>query len=349
MKLNILILLLISIIFNGCSKWKSSLPEVKLVEQQEFNLWKTEAHLYLPEEFNQYKEKIKKAKDNLREVESKIFFLRDYTAVQKEFHEILKQGEELSKALDIELEKRSLLILQRIARIEDRINQIKSFSSNINEGLRLRKDITKAEIVLNEGRDLHGKGKYINSEEKLNVVEKYLDGIERGLNSVLSRFKDVNQIEKWRRWAKEAINDSKKGESILVIKIDKKLIFYKNSKPMKVYSIGLGIRGLSDKYQAKDHATPEGRYRIIAKNPKSKYYKALLINYPNEEDVREFKKAKRTGLIPKTASIGGLIEIHGGGSNSITYGCISLDNKDMEELFNLVEVGTPVTIVGAIN
>lgn len=349
MKFTILIPFLIFILLNGCSNGKLSLPEVKLVEQQEFNLWKAEVHLYLPDEFNQYKERIRKAKDTLREIESKIFFLRDYNPVQKEFLEILKQGEELSKTLEIELEKRSLLILQKITRIEDKINRLIKFSLTTNEGLSLRKNIIKAEIVLNEGRTLHSKGKYIYSDDKLNLAEKYLNEIERELKSILNRFKDVKQIEKWRKWAKEAINDSQKGESILVIKIERKLILYKDLKPIRVYSIGLGLKGLSDKFYAKDLATPEGRYRIISKNPKSKYYKALLINYPNEEDIKEFNKAKKIGLIPKTAKIGGLIEIHGGGSNSITYGCISLNNKDIEELYNLVEIGTPVTIIGAIN
>lgn len=349
MKFKILILFSIFTLICGCSKGKLSLPEVKLVDNQEFSLWKAEAHLYLPEEFNKYKERIKKAKESLIEEESRIFFLRDYTPIQKEFLEILKQGEELSKTLEGELQKRSLLIIQRITRIKDRINKLNRLSLSINEGLRLRENITKAEIILDESRIMHEKGKYIASEEKLDIVERHLDESEKHMKSVLSRFHDFHQLEKWRRWAKEAIVDSKKGDSILIIKIDKKLILYKDTKPIKVYSIGLGMRGLSDKSHAKDHATPEGRYRIIAKNPKSIYYKALLINYPNEEDIREFQRAKKIGLIPKTAKIGGLIEIHGGGSNSITYGCISLDNKDMEELYNIVEIGTPVTIVGAMN
>jgi len=33
----------------------------------------------------------------------------------------------------------------------------------------------------------------------------------------------------------------------------------------------------------------------------------------------------------------------------MTYGCISMDNKDIDDIFNLVPVGTPVTIVGAVD
>jgi lipoprotein-anchoring transpeptidase ErfK/SrfK len=47
-----------------------------------------------------------------------------------------------------------------------------------------------------------------------------------------------------------------------------------------------------------------------------------------------------------TIGIGGDIEIHGGGPDSLTRGCISMDNDKIDELFGLVSVGTAVTIVG---
>ena len=97
-----------------------------------------------------------------------------------------------------------------------------------------------------------------------------------------------------------------------------------------------------------DNATPEGKYRIIRKNPRSLYHKALLIDYPNEEDKRRFEQAKKDGIIPAGAAIGGDIEIHGGGRDSLTQGCISLDNDHMDEVYALAEVGTHVTIIGTL-
>jgi len=41
-----------------------------------------------------------------------------------------------------------------------------------------------------------------------------------------------------------------------------------------------------------------------------------------------------------------LIEIHGGGKDGLTRGCVALDDKEMDELFKLIPIGTPVTIVG---
>jgi murein L,D-transpeptidase YafK len=100
---------------------------------------------------------------------------------------------------------------------------------------------------------------------------------------------------------------------------------------------------------AGDRATPEGRYRVLKKRPASKFYRALLIDYPNAEDEQRFRDAKRHGLIASSAGIGGLIEIHGGGIAGMTYGCVALENPAMSELFSLVGEGTPVTIVGALD
>ncbi len=344
-----LILLILPIIIFGCLKEEPNLPEVKLLEEQEFNLWKALAHLYLPEEYSLYKEAIKRAKNHLIEVRSKFFLLRDYTPVEKEFQEILRQGEELKKLLEQEKNKRALLVLQGINGLEERIHNLHKLIMSMNEALDIRTKITRAEIYISEGRILYENGMYIDSDERLNQAGQYLERAENEIKSILKRFRDFNQIKKWRKWANETIEESRKRPSILIIKFERRLILYKDGIPIKTYSIGLGKRGLSDKSMAKDYATPEGKYKIIGKNPKSKYFKSLLINYPNEEDIIEFRKAKKVGLLPKTAKIGGLIEIHGGGSNLITYGCISMNNNEIQELYDLVSIGTPVTIVGAIN
>ena len=38
-----------------------------------------------------------------------------------------------------------------------------------------------------------------------------------------------------------------------------------------------------------------------------------MINYPNEEDLKEFQSKIRSGSLPSNSKIGGLIEIHGEG------------------------------------
>jgi murein L,D-transpeptidase YafK len=162
---------------------------------------------------------------------------------------------------------------------------------------------------------------------------------------------DRRQIDSWRRTAEETVAESRaKGiTAIVVSKLEKRMVIYKKGLAVAEFDVGLGFNGLSDKLHSGDDATPEGRYQITKKNSSSHFYKALLINYPNEEDKRRFAAAKQKREIPYWVGIGGLVEIHGGGEDSLTRGCISVDDKVMDELFDLVLVGTPVTIVGTLD
>jgi len=182
-------------------------------------------------------------------------------------------------------------------------------------------------------------------EATLNVAE----AIEL-IRSTANRYMDAEQVKKWSGWVEDTIKESMKHNrfAVVVNKADRRLTLYKAGKTYRTYQAGLGFNGIRNKIKAGDRATPEGRYYITKKILQSRFHKALLINYPNYDDKREFALAKKRGSIPKRASIGGLIEIHGGGSGSLTYGCVALDDKHMDELYALVNVGTPVTIVGAV-
>jgi murein L,D-transpeptidase YafK len=165
---------------------------------------------------------------------------------------------------------------------------------------------------------------------------------------LLGRYFDRRQVAAWRALADDTVRESReRGTTVIVIsKLERKLTLYRAGIPAVVCDVGLGFNGLSDKRHAGDSATPEGRYKVTRKNPSSRYYKALLIDYPNNEDRRRFAEGKRAGTIPARVGIGGMVEIHGGGRDSLTEGCISVDDEVMERIFALSAVGTPVTIVG---
>jgi hypothetical protein len=46
----------------------------------------------------------------------------------------------------------------------------------------------------------------------------------------------------------------------------------------------------------------------------SQFYKVLLISYPNKQVRKEFESFKSLGIIPMGTTIGGKIEVHGGGN-----------------------------------
>ncbi|MBN1224612.1 MAG: L,D-transpeptidase [Candidatus Aminicenantes bacterium] len=167
--------------------------------------------------------------------------------------------------------------------------------------------------------------------------------------SVLERYNDSNLLETWKTWAEEAVRLSQTEgiQVILITKIDQTLTLYKNGRSVRTFAVSIGRDGLFDKKHAGDYATPEGKYRITKKNPASRYHKALLIDYPNSSDHDTYVRNRQNGLIPSGVGIGGRIEIHGGGNDVITDGCIGMADREIDLLYDLVDAGTPVTIIGS--
>lgn len=138
-----------------------------------------------------------------------------------------------------------------------------------------------------------------------------------------------------------------KIDRIVVIKSKRLLIVYTGQKQLKTYKISLGKQPIGKKQVEGDNKTPEGIYSINSKNPHSRYYKSFGISYPNQEDI---DNAKRMGKSP-----GGAILIHGAKTGfgflgswlrlfDWTQGCIALTDKEMDELYDHIEIGTPVDI-----
>ena len=134
---------------------------------------------------------------------------------------------------------------------------------------------------------------------------------------------------------------------ITVDKADRKLATWHGKKLIKTYRIALGGNPLGHKEQEGDSRTPEGRYIIDRKNPKSAFYLSLHISYPNRADIAS---ARSRGVSP-----GGDVMIHGtpGALSAVntlgmyvdwTAGCVAVSNTEIEELFKSVKVGTPILI-----
>jgi len=158
----------------------------------------------------------------------------------------------------------------------------------------------------------------------------------------------------WKNWVTKTLNDSRKNRdySIIIDKFSRKCIIYQNGNKKLEFTAELGKNWVGDKRVKGDKATPEGMYKVTKRidGRSTKYYKALLIDYPNDEDKEKFKKEIAQGSLPASAKIGNLIEIHGNGGKGIdwTDGCIALTDKEMDSVFRIAKVGTPVTIVGSM-
>jgi len=145
------------------------------------------------------------------------------------------------------------------------------------------------------------------------------------------------------------------GRWILVEKRARQLVVYDDTKPIRTYPIVLGEDPLGAKMHEGDNRTPEGEYHIAAKYPHRAWSRFMLLDYPTPMNRDIYEWSRRSGLLPagrgSMPGIGGQVGIHGTVDDGVnrrgenwTRGCISLFNRDVEELYSLVEVGTRVVI-----
>lgn len=215
----------------------------------------------------------------------------------------------------------------------------------------VRNRISRGKMLLSEAVVHYDKGSYLQANRKVRDADPLLrNSWDLANENLREYFRSYNQ---WMKWWNNTIAESRQ-KRIAVILVDKfagKCYLYQNGTKKAEFDAELGMQWIGDKRQRGDKATPEGLYHITKKleGSSTKYYKALLINYPNDEDKERFRQEVARGTLPASARIGGLIEIHGHGGKGTdwTDGCVALTDRDMDRLYRDVKVGTPVTIVGS--
>ena len=131
-------------------------------------------------------------------------------------------------------------------------------------------------------------------------------------------------------------------DRIVVHKGRREMLLLHGESVVRQYRVALGREPVGHKEREGDGRTPEGRYTIDRRNPKSAYHLSLRISYPNEADQA---RARELGVDP-----GGDIMIHGmpnGGGireGDWTQGCIAVSDAEVEEIWELVGDGTLVEI-----
>ena len=161
------------------------------------------------------------------------------------------------------------------------------------------------------------------------------------------------------------------GQPALVISKSRyTLSLYKGSTHIKTYAAVFG-KGYADgdKMRVGDRRTPEGEFFICSMNTSKRFHRFIGLSYPG---VRHAAEGYQRGLITREeysgiywaiaerrqpsweTKLGGAIGIHGRTAEDLsvfderqnwTDGCVALSNAAVDELFTIVSVGTPVTIL----
>jgi murein L,D-transpeptidase YafK len=139
-------------------------------------------------------------------------------------------------------------------------------------------------------------------------------------------------------------------DRVVVDKSERRMRLMQDGNVVREYRVALGDAPLGHKFREGDERTPEGEYLLDWRNPRSSYYKAIHVSYPNESDRIA---ARALGYQP-----GGMIMIHGKPNyisspavlaeydrRDWTDGCIAVTNEEMDEIWALVKDGTPILIL----
>lgn len=137
------------------------------------------------------------------------------------------------------------------------------------------------------------------------------------------------------------------ADLIVVRKSERRLYLMRHGEVLRSYRVALGLQPEGPKERAGDFRTPEGRYLLTRRNPRSDFFLSIQVSYPNDQDIR---RARHQHVDP-----GGSIMLHGL-PNSLrhspeyyaqsdrTDGCIAMSDSDMVELWMMTQDNTPIDI-----
>lgn len=281
---------------------------------------------------------------------SKFFVFREYSLTRDlALKSIEKSNNAGNEASEVKT-KLKIIVESRLSVLNNKIEEFEKSYKNLVLGKTTVYAFNKGKTQYFEAQIEFKNSNYQESAKRTIIALENISQAEKSAHIKLVDF--YKDYPVWEKNTKIAINLSKKGQTVILVdKIQSTLIILKGGKEFKRFSAEFGKSWMGDKLFAGDKATPEGIYKVVEKksNGKTKYYKALLINYPNTDDQKRYNKMVKNGEIPNGTGIGGLIEIHGEGGKGVhwTDGCVSLENKEMDVVYSQCSLNTPVIIVGS--
>jgi lipoprotein-anchoring transpeptidase ErfK/SrfK len=310
------------------------------------------ANVYAPAQLETAEKRWDQATQSWRNENQKWFFQRDFQATLALATTAQLQAEKAESSAVATRDSLQFAAAAELTMVKQKIDEFKTEFVRVPVAAPLRQQFVAGELLMIESEYAFNRQDYWQAVAKVQAAATLVGSAGTDATKTLQAY--LSQVPQWKKWVAETIAWSAEQNAVAIVvdKMAHRGRVYVAGSLNAEYAVDLGPRWLGHKKQKGDGATPEGHYRVTKKKGpgKSKYYKALEIDYPNENDRQNFLAAQKNGELPRSTHIGGLIEIHGEGGTGVnwTAGCVALRNQDMDELFALAQVGTRVTIVGAL-
>jgi L,D-peptidoglycan transpeptidase YkuD (ErfK/YbiS/YcfS/YnhG family) len=342
----VLLLSLLAFFFSGCEA--PPLLSIERARQAVEKAAREKALRYAEKEYREADDLLQRGRLEVARQKGRFALLRDYAVADSLLQLASDTGTKAANtARDRITESRDRAESDRRKLKHDLTTWREAISGSLMTG-RVKRYLTSADVALAAGERLIKEGEYQEASNSFTMGKSSLVT----LGKIVAEYaNDENKkIATWRKWVDETLIESRTNgtTAIVVEKSRHRLYLVQAGKIIHSYECELGYNSAHQKFFAGDGATPEGKYRVTkVKRNGSKFYRALLLDYPNENDKHRFRDNKAKGVISRHARIGALIEIHGdGGKNKDwTDGCVALTNDDMDHLMQYATVGTSVTIV----
>jgi len=327
---------------------------IEAVENIDRDLMELRAAEFSPTDYTQFAHQWIALKARVQADEDLIRWPWEANDLEVALRRLQEEGSRTVARLTKERESLRRSAEDKIARVEDRFRMITLQVNAIGSRLELGQKPDEIDLLMKQAHAFYEQGRYDRSLDASDQAAHNLATQAAVLSSELGRYADRDRISQWQEMAKDTITWSRIHRTLAIVidKADRVLTLYRNGHPVVSYPVRLGFNGVREKRYQGDGATPEGRYRISSKGRQgqTQLNRALVLDYPNEDDRRRYQLGRKMGQFPASKAIGKQIEIHGVENELMaqTLGCIMLDNPQMALLYNRVEKGTPVTIVGAL-
>ncbi|HEX9741882.1 MAG TPA: L,D-transpeptidase [Nitrospiraceae bacterium] len=331
-------------------------PElVRSVEALDRQLVAAHSAEFAPEEYARFVQRWVAVKERLRSDGDLVGWPWEDNPFETDLRALHEEG---SRVLVLATDQRSAErreAASHVARLERRLRRMTSGVDQIGSRVVLGGKRMETELLVKQARSFLEQGRFVQAQRVARQADQRMTNQAAQLSSELGRYADKAQLDHWRAMVRRTVDWSRQHQAaaLVVVKAKRRLTLYRNGRAVASYPVRLGFNGVQEKRYEDDGATPEGTYRVIRMRDRgqTEFYRAFLLDYPNADDQRRFQAARKTGGVPSSARIGGNIEIHGETNRGLsqTLGCVMVGNRQMDALFHEVEVGTPVTIVGAVD
>lgn len=346
------VLFCLAVSLSGCVQ-KAPPELLQAVETLDRQLVADRGAEYAPEEYARFVERWVAVKGRILSEDDVIRWPWEANALAADLRKVQEEGARAVTAAAQRKEAERLEAEESLAMLQRRLRVFAGRLDGMGGRMVLGQKPIETELLVRQARSFFEQGLFSRSVRAAQEAALLMDDQTTTLNTELGRYADEQRIGGWRRMVRRTVEWSRAHQSaaIVVSKADRRLTLYRNGRPVVSYPVRLGYNGFLEKRYQGDGATPEGQYRVIRKRDRgqTQFYRALLLDYPNVQDRRRFRQARLDGAIPAEAFIGGQIEIHGEDNLSLsqTLGCLMLENRQIDALFEATEVGTPVTIIAA--